>query len=163
MNPAAMSLSLQRGGQASDVLTFGALGGFSGMIALACSVKGPSPMPTCGISPNSVTSAGSATLTMNAMALSASLTAPSFEQGAKLYSAWIPLGLLGCVLVTGFDTKRRKFWALCLLMMATTILPTACGGGSMPIKGPPPQNFPVTVTATSGALQHSTTISVTVQ
>jgi hypothetical protein len=28
--------------------------GFSGSIALACSVSGPSPMPTCGISPVSV-------------------------------------------------------------------------------------------------------------
>ena len=163
VSPAATSLTVQRGGQVSDVLTFGAQGGFSGNIALACSVSGPAPMPMCGISPNSVTSAGSATLTVNATALSASLAAPWFEQGARLYSAWLPLGLLGCVLVTGFDRKQRKFWALCLLMLAATMLPAACGGGSNVTKGPPPQNFTVTVTATSGAIQHSTPITVTVQ
>jgi len=163
MNPASMSLSVQRGGQAREVLTFGAQRGFSGTISLACSVSGLAPMPTCGISPSSLTSAESATLTVNATALSASLNAPSFEQGAKLYGAWIPLGLLGCVLATRFDTKRRKFWALCVLMLAVTIFPAACGGSSNVTKGPPPQNFTITVTATSGALQHSTNVTVTVQ
>ena len=119
-------------------------------------------MPTCGLSPASVTPGTNATLTVNAAALAASLAAPPFEQGAS-YSAWIRLGLLGCVLATGFDTKRRKFWALCLLMSAITILPAACGGGSNVPKRPPPQNYTVTVTATSGAVQHSTAISVTVQ
>src|SRR2546422_1238857 len=163
LSPAATSLTVQRGGQVSDVLTFPAQGGFSGTIALACSVSGPSPMPTCGISPASVTPGNTATLTVNALALAAALTAPSFEQGARLYATWLPLGLLGCVLVTGFDRKRRKFWALCLLMLAATMLPAACGGGSNVTKGPPPQNFTVTVTATSGAIQHSTPITVTVQ
>jgi len=158
------SLMVRRGGQVSEVLTIAGQGGFSGTIALACSVSGPSPMPTCSISPNSVTPGNSATLTVNAAALSASLPAPLFEQGARLYAAWLPLGLLGCVLATGFDKKRRRLWALCLLLIVATILPAACGGGSnSPPPPPPPQNFTVTVTATSGALQHSTTISVTVQ
>jgi uncharacterized repeat protein (TIGR01451 family) len=162
MNPVATSLTVKRGGQVSDVVTFPAQGGFSGSIALACSVAGPAPMPTCGISPSSVTPGNSATLTVNAGVLSASLTAPWFEQGGRLYAAWLPLGLLGCVLATGFDKKRRRMWALCLLMGAATILPAACGGGS---SGPPPpvsQTYTVTVAATSGTLQHSTTVSVTV-
>jgi len=161
LNPAVAILTMKRGGQVSDVLTFPAQGGFSGTIALTCTVSGPSPMPTCSISPNSATPAGSATLIVSATALSASRAAPWFEQGARLSAAWIPLGLLGCVL-TGLDTKRRKYWAMCLLMMVATILPAACGGGSM-TKGQPPQNYTVTVTATSGAIQHSTAISVTVQ
>jgi len=42
----------------------------------------------------------------------------------------------------GFDRKRRRLWALFLLMLAATILPTACGGGSSTVtKGPPPQNY----------------------
>jgi uncharacterized repeat protein (TIGR01451 family) len=163
ISPASMSLLVQRGGQASEVLTLGAQGGFAGTIGLACSVAGPAPMPTCGISPASVTPGNTATLTVNAAALSASLTAPWFEQGARLYAAWLPLELLGCVLVTGFDTKRRKFWALCLLMLAVTILPAACGSGSSVTKGPPPQNYTVTVSATSGAIQHSANVMVTVQ
>jgi hypothetical protein len=125
-------------------------------------VAGPAPMPTCGISPNSVTPGNTATLTVNAAALSASLTAPWFEQGARLYAALLPLGLLGCVLATGFDKKRRRMWALCLLIAAATILPAACGSGNSAPPAPVPQTFTVTVTATSGAIQHSTTVSVTV-
>jgi hypothetical protein len=163
VSPAATSLTVKRGGQVSEVLTFPAQGGFSGTIALTCSVSGPAPMPTCGISPESVTPSTNSTLTVNAATLSASLTAPWFEQCASLHAAWLPLGLLGCILATGFDKKRRRLRALCLLMLVATILPTACGGGGTPIKGPPPQSFTVTVTATSGAIQHSTPITVTVQ
>lgn len=37
------------------------------------------------------------------------------------------------------------------------------GGSGSVTKGPPPQNFTVTVTAASGAIQHSTNVAVTVQ
>jgi hypothetical protein len=163
LSPAAMSLTIKHGGQGSDTLTFPAQGGFSGMIALACSVSGPSPMPSCSVSPASVTPSNAATLTVNAAAVSALLTSPSFEQGAKLYTAWLPLGLLGCVLVTGFDKKRRRMWALCFFLMMATILPVACGGGSSSAQQQELQTYTLTVTATSGVLHHSTAISVTVQ
>jgi hypothetical protein len=165
LNPETASLTLNRGGQASEVLTFPAQGGFSGNIALACSVTGPAPMPMCGISPSSVTPGNNAMLTIDARALSAGLRPPPrFEAERSLFAAWLPLGLLGCVLTTSFDKKRCRMWALCLFVMVTAILPAACGGGSSePVKGPLPQSYTVTVTATSGTLQHSTTISVTVQ
>jgi len=162
VSPAATSLAVPRGGQVSDVLTFPAQGGFSGTIALACSVNGPIPTPTCGISPGSVTPGNTATLTVNAANLTAALTPPSFERAGSFCAAWLPLGLLGCVLVTGFDEKRRRKWALHFVMLAATILSAACGGSSSVTKGPPPQNYSVTVTARSGVLQHSTAISVTV-
>jgi len=163
ISPAATSLTVERGGQVSEVLTFGTQGGFAGSIALACSVSGPSPIPTCAISPASVTPGANATLTVNVAALSASLSAPWFGQGAKLYAALVPLGLFGCVLATGLDKKRRRMWALCLLVMTATILPAACGGGNSVPPPPVSQSYAVTVTATSGAIQHSTTISVTVK
>ena len=161
LNPAATSLTMKRGGQVIDVLTFAAQGGFSGMIALACSVSGPAPMPTCGISPNSVAPGDSAMLTVSAPALAAVLSPPPFERAGRLYATWLAMGLMGGVLAAAFDKKRRRMWALCLLLMVATILQEACGGGSS--GGPPPQNYTVTVTATSGAIQHSTPILVTVQ
>jgi hypothetical protein len=36
-------------------------------------------------------------------------------------------------------------------------------GSSSVTKGPPPQNYTVMVMATSGAIQHSTNVTVTVQ
>jgi len=162
LSPAATNLSVKRGGQVSDVLTFPAQGGFSGTIALTCSVAGPTPMPTCGISPQSVTPGSSATLTVNAAALAAALTPPPFEWTGSFYAAWLPLGLMGCVLATGFDRKRRGHWMLCLLIMFAAILPAACGSSN----SVPPQvaqSYTVTVRATSGAIQHSTNVMVTMQ
>lgn len=161
LTASATSLALKRGGQVSEVLTFPALGGFSEAIAVACSITGPPPMPTCGISPASVTPGANATLTVNAAALSASLTAPWFGQGVGLHAAWLPIGLLGCVLATGFDKKRRTMWVLCLLMLVTTIQLAACGGGGG--DRPLSHTYNVIVTGSSGAIQHSTAISVTVQ
>jgi len=47
------------------------------------------------------------------------------------------------------------------LMIVSVLLPVACGGGSSQT-GPPAQPYKVTVTATSGTLQHSAAIAVTV-
>jgi hypothetical protein len=161
LNPEATSLILNRGDQVSDALTFSAQGGFSGSIALACSVTGPAPMPTCVLSPSSVAPGSHSTLTIDARALSGGLRRPpGFE--AALFATWLLLGLLGCVLTSGFDKNRRRVWALCLFVMVVAILPAACGGGSGQTN-PPPQNYTVTVTATSGALQRLTAVSVTVQ
>jgi hypothetical protein len=163
MSPSAASLRVKRGGLVSDVLTFLAQGGFSGNIALTCSVTGPAPVPTCGIARASVTPGNNATLTVNAAALSASTNRTMVRAGSEtLYAAWLPLGLLGCVLATGFDMKRWRLWALCLLIIAAAILPAACGGGNSVPPPPVAQSYAVTVKATSGALQHSTTVSLTV-
>jgi hypothetical protein len=163
----ATSLIVRRGGSASTTTSIYPEGNsFDTAIALACAIDGLSPKPSCTLTPATLTPGPDhvvSTLTINAAALSASLTAPWFEQGASLFAAWLPLGVLGCVLATGSDKKRRRHWSLCLLMLVAIILPIGCSSGnSTPIKGPPPQNYTVTVTATSRTLQHSTAVSVTV-
>jgi hypothetical protein len=59
--------------------------------------------------------------------------------------------------------KARGRWML-LVLAALAILPmvalSGCGGGYF---GPAPQTYSITVTGTSGSLQESTTISLTVQ
>jgi trimeric autotransporter adhesin len=79
------------------------------------------------------------------------------------------LALLAGLPLLGLAAKRRRFrrassrWMF-LALAALAILPmlaiSGCGGGYF---GPAPQTYTVTVTGTSGALQESTTISLTVQ
>jgi hypothetical protein len=148
INVPSSSLSVWRGGQVSEMLTFGAQGGFAGNIDLSCTVTGSfSPAPTCLIAPSSVASGGSATLTISASGL----------------AAWIPLGLLGFALLLAKQRRGRACqWAFCALVVAAAILPAACGGGSGGAIPPAPENFSVTVNAKSGSAQHSTVISLTV-
>jgi len=158
---AAQNLVVKHGGQVSETLMIGEQGGFSGVVQLSCNVTGPARRPTCSLSPATIppgANSPTSMLTVNASGLSAALAPQSFERAGGLYAAWLPLGLLGCILTAGFDKKRRRLWLLVLVMVAT-VLPAACGGGSGP---PPSQNYTVTVAATSGAIQHSTTINVTV-
>ncbi len=159
--PAQMSLTVKRGGRVSETVTFPGQGGFSGAISLACSVAGPSPMPTCDLSPASVTAGQSATLTINATGLAGALAPTGFERTGAFYAAWLPLFIFGSLVTARFDKKRRRGWTLSVLMTAALVL-AACGG-STPIVLPP-QQYTVTVTATSGGtIQHSLDIPVTVQ
>ena len=159
ISPATASLTVARGSQVSDVLSFNAQGGFSGAIALTCSVSGTIPVPRCGVSPASVNPGSPATLTVDTSGLSAALSPESLQRITSVYAVALPTGVLSLLFS---DRRRRKNWRIWLFgfsVFALCIGLAACGGSSSP---PPPQNFMVTVNATSGALQHSTTINVTV-
>jgi uncharacterized repeat protein (TIGR01451 family) len=155
------NLTVKSGGQVSEALTFPAQGGFSGPIALTCVVSGSAPLPTCAISPNPVAPGSSATLTINTAGLSAALEPQSPRQISHLYEASVSLGGFGLLLVAGLDKKRRGSWLLCLAILVATLVPAACGS-SGGLVTPTAQNYTVTVTATAGQIQHSTTIRVSV-
>jgi uncharacterized repeat protein (TIGR01451 family) len=161
MAAAEMALTVKRGGRVSEVLTFPSQGGFSGTISLACSVSGPSPMPTCNLSPASVAAGNSVTLTINAAALAGVLAPTALERAGTFYAAWLPLVMLGGIVIASVDKKRRGEWTLGFLVMATMGF-AACGGSTT--VSPPSQHYSVTVTAISETvIQHSLQISVTVQ
>jgi hypothetical protein len=79
------------------------------------------------------------------------------------------LALLAGIPLLGFAAKRRRFrrsigrW-MCLAFAALAILPllaiSGCGGGYY---GPAPKTYTLTVVGTSGSLQESTTVTLTVQ
>ena len=161
LSAAVANLNLKRGGEASEILTIAAQGGFSGTIALACSSSGPSPNPLCSISPSSITPGNSATLTVNAATMAATLHRQSSSRVAGLYSSFVAVGMLGCVLMSSLDRKRRAFWSVCLLLMVT-VFSTLCVGG---VSNPPisAANYTVTVNLTSVAIHHSTQVIVTLK
>ncbi len=168
VHSASTSVSMSRGGQTTEMLSFAAQGGFSGSLALACSVAGPSPLLTCGLSPTSVTvgaNPASSTLTITAPAQAANFIPMLPRHPLRaLPAVWLTLStvtLIGLGLLSGsINPRRRKLQlAVGLLLLG---LQAGCGAGGAGTTGPSPQTYTVTVTATSGAFHHSTSVSVTV-
>src|SRR5215469_2914893 len=167
INPAAVNLSVKRGSAATDALAFEAQGGFAGTISLTCSVSGPSPLPNCSVSPVSVNPGETAILTVDATAIMASRDESSpFAGSIFLYAVVLPI--FGCLGRLSWKNNRRRDWLGLLFVGVVWVVP-ACGGGgggsapNPPAGGASPSNYVVSVTGTSGALEHSSTISVTLQ
>jgi hypothetical protein len=71
----------------------------------------------------------------------------------------LPLTLVGMIPVVAAKHRRRRHWAMGGILLLS-ILQVACGGAS---QKPGPTNYTVTVTGTSGAIPHTTQVTVTVQ
>ena len=173
ITPASASLTLQRGAQVTDVITIAPLNGsFSNAVQLSCAIARSSPLATCSLSPTSVTPGANSvtsTLTVTAPSQSARLILPSKGQlSSPLYAVFLPmaLALIGLSLASCKSRNRRSsLWLLCGLFVAFVALQAGCGGGSSNPPPPPPPalNYTVTVTATSGTIQHTNLVNVTVQ
>jgi hypothetical protein len=160
LNPTAASLVVKRGKQGTEKLTVGSQAGFSDAVALTCSISGPAPVPTCSLSPDSVLPGDTTQLTVNAGARSAS-AAPPERRPRVFLAALLPLGLVGCAFLSSLPKRRLKY-ACFLLMTALSAFTVGCGGGGGGSPQPVGQSYTITVTGISGAVQHSTTVQLTV-
>ncbi|MGH9544347.1 MAG: FG-GAP repeat domain-containing protein [Terriglobales bacterium] len=167
------------GQSATSTLKLTLLNAFETPVSLVCAVQPTQPgAPTCSFGSSSVTfdanGEASATLTLSAGTSAASLNSlQPFGTGSLL---WLPV--VGFVFVgTGFSmsSSRRRRRILMLprrrilmlpigaILLTGTILQIACGGGGGSSSGPKSTGYTVTITGTSGATQHSTTVNLTVQ
>ena len=167
--PTSTSLTMSTGAQAGDVLTLAGLNGFSGPVTLTCAVTGPAPMPTCNFSQSSVTvgsSAGTSTLTITAPASIASVVPSVSRPSGMNFGLLLTVVslLMGGILLMSREVKnsRRPRWLLQGGMLLALGALAGCGSGGTTSAPPAPQSYTVTVTATSGSIQHSTTVNVTV-
>jgi PKD repeat protein len=165
------NVSVHAGQQAAINLSVSANNGaFNSAISFACSSGLPTGA-TCTFSPSSVTpSSGTATskLTISTKASSALLQPPGSRTISPLYSLWI--GLPG-LLLAGVRRRRvqsnvNKVWFIaCALTLIAVQL--GCGGGGSSSAGTQTSsqqigNYTVSVSATSGSLQHSIQVTLTV-
>jgi len=164
------SLAITRGTPVTDVLTITGLAGFSSAVNLTCSVSSTLTNTICSVSPAMVTPNGTATLTVTAGALTARLR--SSPSGHRSWQFAGELFFAAGLLLSGVSrtaTQRGKqsrilggFFVTCVLLGTMS-----CGGGgsnsnNQQISTPQPQSGTVTVQATSGSLNHTVMISVTV-
>ncbi len=158
-------------------LTIAPLGGsFSSSVGLTCS--GLPAQASCGFSPSAVTPGGSAataTVTLYTTASTAAAGHPRLFETNPLYAIWIPLqgmGLFGMIFA-GSRRPSKKWSSVVLLglMIALLLFATGCAGVSDTLprpgtgsgSGTAPGSYSVTVTGTSGTLQHSVNLVLTVQ
>ena len=187
MKAESASLTVAAGAQGTSTIMVAPSTGanFTSAVALTCAVTGTAtPLPTCALSPASVTpgsQGATSTLTIS-VAASAALFSPSNQLG--YFDSWKIVGasgtrlavlasLFGAVLfLLTLSRGRRKFrphyaWLAAALFVA--LMQTACGGGGGTTTPPETtgQSYTVTVngvstTANSVKIQHAATITVTV-
>jgi hypothetical protein len=173
------SQTITAGQSAQFTITLGGLNGFNSAVSLTCS--GQPAGSNCSFAQSSVTPASGAmaTTTMTIMTSSNPYTpavAMARNSGAAIYGLLIPIPALAIFLVfilrapkQGFSARRILQYgaaSLALAILATCLLSAGgCGGygnGNV-MSGTQRGNATVMVTATSGSLSHSTSVSLTVQ
>jgi N-acetylneuraminic acid mutarotase len=153
------SLSVSAGGAGTTTLTVTPANGFNAKVSFACS--GLPAGASCAFSPATVTPSGSAvtsTLTIATQA-HAIVVRPGFRPGVPETA----LALVVCFV----GWRRRRYlgsWPLLGIAVMGIGLITGCGSGSGGETGggTTPVTSTVSVTATSGTLQQSVTLTLTV-
>lgn len=153
------SATVAAGGSTNITLTVTPANGFASPVTLRCTA--PTGI-TCSLNPTTVTpGAGNATSMLTATASSTG----RYGQAKLMGTLLAGLGLFGCFF-TGVKAPRRRLFSLLLggvaslLILGTILVSTGCGGSSSQANH---GTASIVVTATSGALSHTTTINLTVQ
>jgi len=140
-----------------------AAGGFPNPVTF--SATNLPPNTTGAFMPQSLTPGGAATSTVFTLTTTPRNLPPPQQNripNGPLSGWWLTaavLGLLGIITARkGIRTRRLAFMPLAVLLLGAAIL-TGCAKAG----GTPAGTYTVTVTATSGSLSHSTTVSLTVQ
>jgi sugar lactone lactonase YvrE len=154
--------TVQGGSVATYTVTLNGIGGdFANAVELT--VTGLPAGATASFNPSSVTpgaNGASSTLSIQTQSQLALAEPRPMHKGP---SPW--LAALLVVPLLGLRRRLRNLRVMsCMLVLAATLLPTAllsgCGGGYFAITT---QTYTVTVTGTSGSIQHTTTVTLTVQ
>jgi hypothetical protein len=152
VNPPA--LLVKRGQNGAVTLTITPTNRFNETVTLTCS--GLPAGAHCTITPGMVTTAGGpATATLM-------ISVPNTMSRRSGYFPWAGTAGLAAFCSLGIGLRRRRPWLAALLLIgvigAITLL-TACGGRSYVA----PASSVMNVTGTSGSLQHSASVTVTIQ
>ncbi|HEX4007358.1 MAG TPA: FG-GAP-like repeat-containing protein [Acidobacteriaceae bacterium] len=181
VSSASSTSPVSPGGTVTSTVTFNAGSAYSGTLNLTCALtsspSGAQSLPTCSMTPTSLTLAAGAngTATLNVSTTASSSSAMLTPAGSGL--RWIGGGgaALACVLLLGIPARRRRslsMLAAILIALAGTSL-MGCGGGGGSHTKPPPVtpattagNYTFSVTAIDAAnssVTAKTTVTVVVQ
>ena len=162
------SAKVTAGATATFVVTVAPLGGsFANPVQLSCS--GLPAGATCAFSKSSVTpgsTSAAVTLTIKTLASSAQMMNLNLAE-RPFYGMFMPLqcfGLLGMIFAN--SKRRNQQWKKSLLLAVLVggmLLMVGCAGGTGIGSIKNPATYTVTVSGSSGSLQHSLPLTLTVQ
>jgi N-acetylneuraminic acid mutarotase len=174
------AVTLSPGATGTSTITITPANGFTGSVsltaAIASSPAGAVDKPTFSFgttSPAIITAgaAGTATLTISTTPAAAGAAAATRALGGT----WMPGGAtaIACILFAALGVRRRsllRYLGICLLSFAVLFSVSACGsggntgatGGGTADPGTTPGTYSITVTAASGSLMQSSTVTLTV-
>lgn len=174
LTPSANAVTVTRGGSAPITLTLAPSAGFTGTVQLACS--GLPAGTTCSFSQPSISVTGTANVQSIVTIASSTTYTPPVGYGVRAATSPKDGGMgmaaagimpLAGLLLMGV-MRRRKLLAvlpIALLGLAAVAGFAGCGGssgGGKPVTTPTGTSQ-VTITATSGQVSQSTTVTLTVQ
>ena len=173
-NSASITLSPGATTGNTSTITVTPSGGFTGAVAMTCTITA-SPtaavdLPTCSLAAASVTISG-ATAQTDALTVSTTPATTSLNKPANPFWPSTGSAVLALVVFFGIPARRRKWLSMLgLLVFFVSIAAIGCGGGSgggggggSSNPGTTAGNYQVTVTATSGSLTSTSTVSLVVQ
>jgi uncharacterized protein (TIGR03118 family) len=154
------SATVAAGGSTSFTLTLTPANGFNSTVTLSCTA------PTgivCTLNPATITPGAGAPTSM--LTATASSTVQHYGRLGVMGTLFTGLGLFGCFFASVKASRRRLFSLVLggvagLLILGTMLVSTGCGSSSSQANR---GTASILVTATSGALSHTTTINLTVQ
>jgi hypothetical protein len=172
LSAAAASASVAKGNTASYTLNLVPTGSSASSVSFTCS--GLPDGAACGFSPTTVRLA-SAAVPVNVSISTSNGVHASNHFNSVIYAMTLPA--FGTVWIGFLQIKRKQKLLFALFAGLLLLLVAGCGGGggspsnqastspvtTIPNGGTPAGSYTVTVTASAGALQHSTTLSLVVQ
>jgi hypothetical protein len=164
--------TIAAGGTASSTITVTPAGGFTGSVSLSCAITS-SPAsavdpPTCSVSqPGAISGTQAATAKLTIITTGASTAALHYQRRPFFR---LGEGTLAAILFLWLPFRRRNWQAMFGLLLVATLaaVVSGCGVSKSPtttpvIGGTTAGAYAVTITGTSGSMQSTTNVSVTVQ
>jgi hypothetical protein len=152
----ASTLAETSGNSVTTTISVTPLNGFNSTVSFSCAAGLPSSV-SCSFTPQTVTPSGSAASTT--LKLTASLSAVALRRDGRPWSPWAVLaGVLCC-----FGLKKRRLQILMLLAVSAIGLSLldGCSNINTISQSQSSPSSTITVNATSGSLQRSTQLTLT--
>ncbi len=157
------TVTVASGQSASAQLSITGVAGYTGSVSLKCS--GLPANVSCAFNPATLNVAGgmaqTSTMTIATNAAAAGIANPAMGNGLSTLSC----GIFGGTMLLLLTLRRRSYW-MAILLATLVILPIGCGGSSSTTGATSTATagtYPFEVMATAGAIQSTTSYTLTIQ